>query len=121
MSYNPNQPRVPSGGEDGGQWTSGAGSLDPAEMTPSQVNKELEKLAKKGSELNSELIARGMGNMKFSEIRILSDNLSKAYVENAVRATKLRDEITIRTGQKMFAMPEGFKRRRKFGAKVNGY
>jgi hypothetical protein len=89
---------------------------DPAEMTPAQINKELDTLGKRSLKHTDEMLAQKRGNEKFSETAKKDDPLSKDINETSDRKTALHGEIKARMGPSApsrMPLRKGFGRRKK--------
>jgi hypothetical protein len=83
-------------------------------MTPGEINRELDKLSKRGSILNEKMIAAGRGYETSSETMSSknTDPLTVEYQLNAARSYDLRYEISRRWGPGAPArFPAGWPRR----------
>lgn len=112
MSFDPNQERDAQG-----RWAAGGGDSlgkdrlnmadlhargitttrwnlrDPAKMTNGEINKELDRIAKVSSQINSDLIQQGRSHEKPSETVTKSDALSQRYIAVSNRHDELRYEV----------------------------
>ena len=86
---------------------------EPATMTPAQINNELNKIDSKVDKLTDRMIAGGRGSETIREIMQKNDKLSLDYAALINRRGELINEIELRTGRRMTAMPSGFKPRRQ--------
>jgi hypothetical protein len=102
-------PRQPKGTSRGGEFA--PKTTDPATMTASEVNKELDKLAAESSKLTRLMIDTGRGHERFSETATKTDPLALRILAVEKRAQQLRNEITARAGPGWTSMPRGFKKR----------
>jgi len=80
---------------------------NPANMTNSQINRELEKTLARLHSICDRLIAAGRGLEKPSETLTLSDNLSLEYQSVAARHTHLQAEVYVRYGGYTSRLPHG--------------
>jgi hypothetical protein len=86
---------------------------DPKTMTPAEINRELDQIDKKRSELNDEFIEAGRGSETVNETWKKDDPLALRYKELSNRHGDLQREIYARYGPGAPSrMPKGFKRRR---------
>jgi hypothetical protein len=69
-----------------------------SKMTPSEINKALDKNAKESSKLMDEMIEVGRGHEKPSETLTKRDELSVRLQKNWDRQHELRDEVLRRHG-----------------------
>lgn len=90
---------------------------NPAAMTPSQVNKEMERLDKELSDITSKMSASGRGHEKFNDTVAKTDALSLRYRAAARRLHDLRQEIIARVGPsgRYGSMPRTAKKREALG------
>ena len=72
--------------------------LDPATMTGSQINRELDRLDRESSKATDELIEAGRGNERISETVQKDDALSQRVTRILDRQRSLRAEIQARFG-----------------------
>jgi hypothetical protein len=87
---------------------------DPATMTASQINKELDAISEKQGNLTTEFIEAGRGNETPSEYLKKDDPLAARARELFSRASDLRSEVRMRAGPDMSRLPSG----RGFGPRV---
>ena len=71
---------------------------DPASMTATEINKELDKLNEQDSALGSLMIEAGRGYERPSEYLKMTDPLAMELRKNADRRQALRIEIDVRYG-----------------------
>ena len=92
-------------------------STDPATMTRSAINKELDRLEFDSSKLTERAIANGRGDVKFSEMRKLAesgDAEALLIVQNADRQQALNQEIEARYGPNPpIRLPKGYGPRKR--------
>ena len=94
------------------------GSKAPADMTPSEINRALDRLDLEASKINDALIAAGRGDERPSETRRMDDPLSKRYNANSDARHALYVEIERRYGPGAPGrLPRGFK---PIGRRANG-
>lgn len=82
---------------------------DPADMSASEINKELDKLDEEFWEINKAMIDAGRGHETFRDISNLSDPLSIRNREHTERVDALNREIGLRYGPRAPSrLPRGF-------------
>lgn len=90
----------------------------PAEMSAGEINRELDRLDAKDSQLTREFIDAGRGHERPSEMMKQSDSLSRRYQELQNRRFELRYEIDRRYGPGAPSrLPKGFGRIKNPGPK----
>lgn len=67
-------------------------------MTAGQINKALDRLDKKSSEVNRAFIDAGRGHERYSEIVVKDDPLARQYKQVSDAQSELRNEISRRYG-----------------------
>jgi len=81
----------------------------PHTMQPSEINKELDRLDAKRSDLCDRMIDAGRGHERYSDYCSLQDPLSLAIVRVQTRQADLRSEIDRRYGPNAPSrLPKGF-------------
>lgn len=70
----------------------------PATMRPAEINRELDRLEKRATAVNDQMLEAGRGYEKPSETRTKTDPLSQEYFAVQDRAAALRQEIKARMG-----------------------
>ena len=85
---------------------------DPRAMTGPEINKELDRLDKKSSEIGTKMIAEGRGHETYSDTYKIGrgyDPLTDAWIDCAERQSALRNEISLRYGPRAPSrLPRGF-------------
>ena len=85
---------------------------DPRVMTGPEINKELDRLDKKSSEIGTKMIAEGRGHETYSDTYKIGrgyDPLTDAWIDCAERQSALRNEISLRYGPRAPSrLPRGF-------------
>lgn len=81
---------------------------DPADMSASAINRELDAIDKKRSALADRFIEAGRGHETATEIHKQSDPLSQDDKALSDRRTALQVEIHRRAGPGTYRMPKGF-------------
>lgn len=71
---------------------------EPRGMTAGQINRELDGLDARGSQICTEMIDAGRGHERPTETHTKSDPLSLSYIAVASRQSELRIEIELRYG-----------------------
>lgn len=83
---------------------------DPADLTPAQINRELDALDRRRSRNTDAFIAAGRGEERPSEYLSKEDPLSKEAREISDRMSALRNEIERRYGPGAPSrLPRGFR------------
>jgi hypothetical protein len=95
--------RHPAGSSQGGEFR--PKNTDPATMTASNINKELDRLSSESSKLNAEFIAAGRGSEKPSEYLRKDDPLAMRAKRLFARETELQTEIVMRAGPGQRRLP----------------
>lgn len=112
MGFNPDQER-----DEHGRWAAGGGDSlgkdrltmadlhargitttrwnlrDPEKMSNVEINKELDRLDKVRSQLNTDFIQQGRGHERPSETRTKSDPLAQRHIATENRHEELRYEV----------------------------
>ena len=91
----------------------------PSTMQPSEINRELDALEKRDSELNSRFIAAGRGNETSSETRTKTDPLAVESNRLRDRVRDLQNEIEMRMGPGSYRFPVS-KGNRSWGPRERG-
>jgi hypothetical protein len=91
-------------------------AIDPATMTAGTINKELDELDRRSSELGQMMIDAGRGHERPSEYLKMSDPLSGEMRRVSQRQSDLRVEISMRYGPGApRRLPTGSRDRKFFG------
>ncbi len=80
---------------------------DPREMSAAAINKELDSLAEKRSQLNKQFIEADRGNELPSETCKLTDPLAMKWNALADRRSALAIEVHLRAGPGVDRLPKG--------------